>query len=328
MERFKMEGKNIAVVFPGQGSQRTGMGMDFFDNVLCSRETYEEATKILGWDVADMCFSGDERLDLTEYAQPCILTTEIAMLRGLQSLYGFDPIYFGGHSLGEYSALVAAGVLPLAEVLRITQMRGHLMQKASPVGEGAMAAVISDGLDMVRLGDAIKDLPMDIANVNSTRQVVISGQSTAMTEVEERLKGMADQTDSFRFVPLNVSVPFHSRFMETIKDSFTETLATLSKKLKPANALRVTSNFSGLFHTDSRNEIIDRLVSQISGTVQWEKNMHALAARADLIYEVGPGRPLREFFKTIGVTCSSITTLESARRMFEPAGKVKVPVAV
>ena len=304
------------------------MGMDFFDNVLCSRETYEEATKILGWDVADMCFSGDERLDLTEYAQPCILTTEIAMLRGLQSLYGFDPIYFGGHSLGEYSALVAAGVLPLAEVLRITQMRGHLMQKASPVGEGAMAAVISDGLDMVRLGDAIKDLPMDIANVNSTRQVVISGQSTAMTEVEQRLKGMADQTDSFRFVPLNVSVPFHSRFMETIKGSFKDTLAALSKKLKPANALRVTSNFSGLFHTDSRNEIIDRLVSQISGTVQWEKNMHALAARADLIYEVGPGRPLREFFKTIGVTCSSITTLESARRMFEPAGKVKVPVAV
>lgn len=322
-----MEGKDIAVVFPGQGSQRAGMGRDFFDNVSKSRDTFEEATKILGWDVADMCFSGDDRLNLTEYAQPCIVTTEIAMLRGLQALYGFNPIYFGGHSLGEYSALVAAGAMPLEEALRITQTRGQLMQKASPVGEGAMAAVISDTLDLESLDDAIKDLPMDIANVNSTRQVVLSGKSSAMTEVEGRLKGIAKEADSFRFVPLNVSAPFHSRFMETIKDSFKDTLATLSRKLTPANARRVTSNFSGLFHSDSKSEIIDRLVSQLSGTVQWKKNMHTLAAHADLIYEVGPGRPLRDFFKTIGVTCSSITTLQSAQRLFEPAGRVKVSVA-
>ncbi len=321
-----MEGKNIAVVFPGQGSQRAGMGRDFFDNVSISRETFEEAKKILGWDVADMCFSGDERLNLTEFAQPCIVTTEIAMLRGLQALYGFNPIYFGGHSLGEYSALIAAGAMPLEEALRITQMRGQLMQKAAPLGEGAMAAVISDDLDLEKLDNIMKDLPMDIANINSTRQIVISGQSSAMTEVEERLKGMAKDAASLRFVPLNVSAPFHSRFMETIKDSFTEKLAALSKKLNPSNARRVTSNFSGLFHSDSKSEIIDRLVSQLSGTVQWKKNMHALAAHADLIYEVGPGRPLRDFFKTIGVTCSSITTLQSARRLFEPA-TVKVSVA-
>ncbi|MBN2568539.1 MAG: ACP S-malonyltransferase [Deltaproteobacteria bacterium] len=322
-----MEGKSIAVVFPGQGSQRAGMGRDFFDNVPASREVFEEATKILGWDIADICFSGNEKLNLTEYAQPCIVTTEIAMLRGLQSLYGFNPIYFGGHSLGEYSALVAAGAMPLEEALRITQMRGQLMQKASPVGEGAMAAVISDDLDLEKLDALIKDLPMDIANVNSTRQVVISGQSAALTAVEERLKAINGETDSLRFVPLNVSAPFHSRFMETIKDSFKETLAALSKKLNPANARMVTSNFSGLFHSESKSEIIDRLVSQLSGTVQWKKNMHVLAAHADTIYEVGPGRPLRDFFKTIGVTCSSITTLQSARRLFDPVGKTKVSVA-
>jgi [acyl-carrier-protein] S-malonyltransferase/trans-AT polyketide synthase/acyltransferase/oxidoreductase domain-containing protein len=319
-----MEGKSIAVVFPGQGSQRAGMGKDFFDNISVSRETFEDATRILGWDVAEMCFSGDGKLNLTEYAQPCIVTTEIAMLRGLQSLYGFNPLYFGGHSLGEYSALVAAGAMPLEEALRITQIRGQLMQKASPVGHGAMAAVISDTLDLEKLDGAIKDLPMDIANINSTRQVVLSGQSTAMPEIEKRLKEMVKESDAFRFVPLNVSAPFHSRFMETIKGSFKDTLAKLSEKLVPANARRVTSNFSGIFHTDSKREILDRLVSQLSGTVQWKKNMHVLAARADLIYEVGPGRPLRDFFKTIGVTCSSITTLQSARRLFEPPAPVGI----
>jgi len=322
-----MEGKNIAVVFPGQGSQKAGMGRDFFDTVPVSRETFEEATQILGWDVADMCFSGDERLNLTEYAQPCIVTTEIAMLRGLQALYGFDPSYFGGHSLGEYSALVAAGAMPLAEALRITQTRGQLMQQASPVGEGAMAAVISDGLDLEKLAGVLSDLPMDIANVNSTRQVVISGQSSALTEVEERLMKMAADADALRFVPLNVSAPFHSRFMENIKGSFKDALSTLTKKLNPVPARRVTSNVSGLFHSESTNEIIDRLVAQLSGTVQWKKNMHALAAHADVIYEVGPGRPLRDFFKTIGVTCSSITNLRSAQRLFGPVGERKVVAA-
>src|SRR5664280_437868 len=142
-----VEDKCIAVVFPGQGSQRPGMGKDFYDQISVSRETYQEASDALGWDVAAMCFGEDERINLTQYTQPCILTTEIAMYRGLVERYGFAPQYFGGHSLGEFTAFEAAGVMPLAQLLKIVHTRGKLMQQAVPVGVGGMAAIISEGLD-------------------------------------------------------------------------------------------------------------------------------------------------------------------------------------
>ena len=116
-----MKDKLIAVVFPGQGSQRPGMGKDFYEQMPVCRQTFEEAGNALGWDVAAMCFGEDERLHLTEFTQPCIVTTEICMLRGLAERYGFAPDYFGGHSLGEFTALVAAGVLPLADTVKIVQ---------------------------------------------------------------------------------------------------------------------------------------------------------------------------------------------------------------
>ncbi len=311
--------RKIGVVFPGQGSQRSGMGKDFYDNIPVSRETYHEASEILGWDVAAMCFGEDERLDLTEYAQPCILATEIAMLRGLRSLYGFIPEYFGGHSLGEYTALVAADVLPFPDALKIVRDRGCLMQKAAPVGTGGMAAVIADDLDLGAVQGALNGLPMDIANDNSVSQVVISGMSSAMPETEKRLRESMSDSQSFRFIPLNVSAPFHSRFMSAARETFGDILSDIEAKLKPANAKKVTSNFTGLFHSDSRSDIINRMVSQLSNTVQWRKNMEVLAASATSIFEIGPGRPLRGFFKTLNLTCQSITTFSSAQRTLEKA---------
>ncbi len=307
----------IAVVFPGQGSQRPGMGKDFYDAVPISRDTYHEASDALGWDVSSLCFEEDKRLDLTEYAQPCILATEIAMLRGLGILYGFEPEYFGGHSLGEYAALVAAGVLPFSEALTAVQTRGRLMQEATPVGLGGMAAVIADRLDVSAVLRALDDLPIDLANDNSADQVVVSGDSKAMPEAEKRIKNSVGNNPSFRFVPLNVSAPFHSRYMEPIEEGFRDVLRGIDGQVQPANARRVTSNVTGLFHSENRAEIVDRLVTQLSNTVRWRKNMETLAATADFTLEIGPGRPLRGFFKTMGVECQSVTTLSGARKVFE-----------
>ncbi|MFA4915991.1 MAG: ACP S-malonyltransferase [Syntrophales bacterium] len=310
--------KNIAVVFPGQGSQRPGMGQDFFNSIQISRQTYQEASDALGWDVAAMCFGEDERLNLTEYTQPCILATEVAMLRGLHALYGFSPAFWGGHSLGEFTALVCADVLPLSEALQIVHIRGRLMQEAMPVGLGGMSAVISEDLDAKLILRTLVDLPLDVANVNSADQVVISGSLEMMPEAETRLREALDgERRPFRFVPLNVSAPFHSRFMRPIEGPFEEAMRTYGKGLNPKGGKQVTSNYKGGFHSGHSEDILKSMVSQLTNTVQWKENMQALALCADAIYEVGPGRPLGAFFRTINVTCSSVTNLSAAKRLFQ-----------
>ena len=311
------DNKHIAVVFPGQGSQRPGMGKDFYEQIPVCRATFEEAADVLGWDVPAMCFGEDEKLNLTEFTQPCIVTTEICMLRGLTERYGFAPDYFGGHSLGEFTALVAAGVLPLADTVKIVQTRGKLMQEAVPVGVGGMAAVISEDIDIEMLMKTMDGLAAGVANINSANQVVISGELPAIDETEKRLTENFPAEKTFRFIRLNVSAPFHSRLMKTIEGRFADTLEKFGNNLNAQNAFKVTSNFTGSFHTNDGSEVKKNLVNQISNTVNWRKNMQALAEKAEEIYEVGPGRPLRDFFKTIGVTCQSITGLNAADKIFK-----------
>jgi [acyl-carrier-protein] S-malonyltransferase len=311
------DSKNIAVVFPGQGSQRPGMGKEFYEQIPVCRRTFEEAADALGWDVSAMCFGEDEKLNLTEFTQPCIVTTEISMLRGLAERYGFAPDYYGGHSLGEFTALVAAGVMPLAETVKIVQTRGRLMQEAVPVGVGGMAAVISEDIDMEMLTKIMDGLAAGVANVNSANQVVISGELPAIDEAEKRFTQKFPPEKTFRFIRLNVSAPFHSRLMKTIENRFADTLEKFGSNFNAQNASKVTSNFTGIFHPNDVAEVKRNLVNQISNTVNWRKNMQALADKAEGLYEVGPGRPLRDFFKTIGVACQSITGLNAADKIFK-----------
>jgi len=308
--------RKIAVVFPGQGSQRPGMGKDFYDQIPVCKETYEEASDALGWDVAALCFGEDESLNHTEYTQPCMVTTEVAMMRGLKSLYDFSPHYFGGHSLGEFAALVAAEVLPLSDAVRIVHARGRLMQEAAPAGGGAMTAVMGENLDVQVIMKALTGLPIDVASVNSAKQVVISGEAQYMSEAVSRLTDVLAKDRPVKFVQLNVSAPFHSRFMSPIRESFAETLRQFEAGMAAEKATGVTSNYTGAFHADDKAEIICNLVSQLSSTVKWMDNMSELSSQAEKIYEVGPGRPLRAFFQTMDIECSSVTALSVAERLF------------
>ena len=310
------EMKGTAAVFPGQGSQRQGMGKDFYDQIPVCRQTYEEAADALGLDIAAICFDEDDRLNLTEYTQPCILTTEVAMLRGLKEKFGFQADYFGGHSLGEFTALVAAGVMPFADTVQIVRTRGKLMQDAVPVGIGFMAAVVSEGIDIQALKNVLADLPVDVANINSANQLVISGEAAVLTEAENRCRGLFPAPKKHRFIKLNVSAPFHSRFMKKIEEPFAETLKKFSPSFNVGNADHVVSNYRGSFHAASVEAVISNLVRQLSNAVLWRDNMGALANCADRIYEIGPGRPLQDFFRTVGVACESISGLAAAEKIF------------
>lgn len=296
-----------ALVFPGQGSQRAGMARDFHDQFSAARDVFAEASAAVGLDLAALCFGEDERLNLTEYTQPCILTAEIAMLRVLRSEFGIDGRTFAGHSLGEYTALVAAGVVDLAEAVRLVRRRGALMQEAVPPGVGAMLAVIGEGLDLERLRARLDGLEVDAANHNSPSQIVVSGRAGDVEKARERL-----ESDGRRCVPLNVSAPFHSRFMRGVEEKFAPTLS--ETVLRPENAPQVASNYLGTFHPVDATGIRENLVRQISGTVRWVDNMRELAARAERIIEVGPGRPLSGFFREIGVSTVSIMNLKGAEK--------------
>jgi len=312
-----IEREEVGVVFPGQGSQIPGMGKDFFDRLPICRQTYEEASDALGWDIAAMCFGEDERLNLTQYTQPCIVTTEVAMMRGLKELFGFESHYFGGHSLGEYAALVVAGVWSLKDIVVIVHERGRLMQEAVPVGKGSMMAVIGEKLDASILLETLQSLPVDVANVNSLKQIVVSGDAEFMAEAESRLSEKFGKDQAMRFVTLNVSAPFHSRFMSSIEEPFKAFLQQFTAAVVSGNASKVTSNYTGGFHETKTDVIIYNLVQQLSHAVQWVGNMKALSSCTGKIYEVGPGRPLRAFFQSLDMECTSITTLSAAERLFE-----------
>lgn len=313
--------RTTAVVFPGQGSQRKGMGLDFHDQFEESRHIFEIASEALSMDIVSICREGDSKLNLTAYTQPCILTAEIAMYEALRARFDFHADYFGGHSLGEYSALVASGVIPFEIAVRLTHIRGKLMQWSVPAGAGSMAAVIR--VDAELPYDDIQELAtqqnVDVANDNSPYQIVISGARAQVSNLCQKLLHRFGES-TLRIVPLEISAPFHSRHMIEIESIFERVLESKSGDFVMTHADRVTSNFTGGFHFCSFPELRDALARQISGRVRWRENMAALREKADTIFELGPNRPLSGFFRSVGASVQSIIDLRTARRALQPRG--------
>jgi len=290
------------------------MAREFHEDSPAARAVFAEVGDALGLDMAALCFEPDPRLDLTEFTQPAILTAEIAILRALHQRCGLTGDLFAGHSLGEYTALVAAGVIPLAEGARLVRERGRRMQAAVPPGVGAMVAFLHPDLSLDGVGSALEGLEVDVANHNTHNQIVISGRSGDVDVASAR---MSEAVDGLRVIRLNVSAPFHSRLMATIEPGFRQRLVASAPTWRPELADRVLSNVSGGLHAPRADALIDALTRQISSPVRWVANMETIAAAEPArILEIGPARTLRGFFRRVRISATSITNRVTARRAF------------
>jgi [acyl-carrier-protein] S-malonyltransferase/trans-AT polyketide synthase/acyltransferase/oxidoreductase domain-containing protein len=290
------------------------MARDFYTEFVGCRRVFEQASDAIGVDLAALCFEFDPRLDLTEFTQPALLTAELAVLHALKHEFGLNPRYFGGHSLGEYTALCAAGVLSLPEAVRIVRQRGALMQAAVASGRGSMIAVIAPGIGARALLEDVAQMGVDLANRNATDQVVLSGPNDAIARAAAKL-GEHFHGSEYRIVPLQVSAPFHSRMMNVIEPRLREVLEDVASTFDVGRAEVVTSNHTGDFHVAEDTALLQALSMQACTTVEWIANMRALARVSSRMYEVGPGRTLRAFFRsTLDISVSSLGTLRDARK--------------
>ncbi len=285
-----------AFLFPGQGSQSVGMGRDMAEAFPIARQTFEEANDALGFDLASLCFNGpEEQLRLTEFTQPAIFTVSVAALRVLAEA-GATADYFAGHSLGEYSANVAAGVIEFAAAAQTVRRRGQLMQQAVPAGEGAMAAVLGMSSDSVVAvcQDATREAgaPVEPANMNSPEQTVISGATAAV----ERAIALAKERGARRAVLLQVSAPFHCSLMQPAQDA----LAPVLQSIAFASArVPVVVNVDAALVSEG-GALRDALVRQVTGTVRWTESMQLLIAEGTTTFvEVGPGKVLSGLLRQI-----------------------------
>ncbi len=309
----------LAFLFPGQGSQAAGMGKELALNHEVARRTFDEADEALGYPLSQLCFEGpDEKLRLTEITQPAILTVSVAAARVLAEA-GIVPSFVAGHSLGEYSAHVAAGTLNFADAVRTVRNRGKYMQEAVPVGAGAMAAILALGIDPIRAtcAEAIVEHPgqvCDPANINSPGQVVISGSKEAV----ECAAALCKRKGAKRAVMLPVSAPFHCSLMQPAQDRLAADLHALTF-LTPQ--IPVMSNVEAAPVTDAA-ESRDTLIRQVTGAVQWESSMRALIAQgATQFLEAGPGSVLTGLLRQIDKSqpCLNVeneATLQKAKAYF------------
>jgi [acyl-carrier-protein] S-malonyltransferase len=308
----------IAFLFPGQGSQAVEMGRDLADKYAVARQTFNEADEALGYKLSQLCFEGpEERLRLTEITQPAILTTSVAAWRVLQEK-GVKPSFVAGHSLGEYSAHVAAGTLSFAEAVRTVRNRGKYMQEAVPVGVGAMAAILGMELEKVNAvcADAAQGEVCDPANINSAEQIVISGNTAAV----ERAAKLASERGAKRAVMLPVSAPFHCSLMKPAQDRLAADLATLTFQ-NPAIA--VACNVDATLVKDAPASL-HALVRQVTGSVKWAQSIHLLIAQGvERFVEVGPGKVLCGLMRQIDRSkgCSNVGEETSLQKTLEQLAK-------
>jgi [acyl-carrier-protein] S-malonyltransferase len=306
----------VAFLFPGQASQYSGMGKEFSENFASARAVFQEADEALRFPVSRMCFEGtEEELKQTANTQPCILAVSVAVFRGL-SEHGFAPEFVAGHSLGEYSALVAAGSLSFADAIRLVRMRGAFMQEAVPAGEGAMAAIL--GLAPAQVSEICKRAAdgqvCSTANLNSPEQTVISGNAAAVKRAVE----LASQNGAKRAVVLPVSAPFHCALMQPAQ-------ARMEPELRKTNfadlRVPVVTNVDAEA-TSSGTEARDALIRQITSPVRWEDSIRELIEQGVTAFvEVGPGRVLSGLLRQIDRSVHSfnvedLASLQSAQMKF------------
>ena len=278
---------SITFLFPGQGSQAIGMSKDLAEQYPIARQTFEEADDALGHKLSQLCFEGPEdELRLTEVTQPAILTASVAAWRVVNE-NGLKPRFVAGHSLGEYSAHVAAGTLSFTDAVRTVRNRGKYMQEAVPIGIGAMAAILGMEFDKVAAvcRDAAGGEVCEPANINSQEQIVISGHTAAV----ERATKLADERGAKRAKILQVSAPFHCSLMKPAQDRLAADLASITFS-KPA--VGVVCNVDAELLEDA-DRSRDALIRQVTGSVKWEQSMRLLIAQGvDTFVELGPGKVL------------------------------------
>jgi [acyl-carrier-protein] S-malonyltransferase len=304
-----------AFIFPGQGSQAVGMGKDLNDNFPSARTVFEEADDALGFPLSDMCFSGSEEdLALTANTQPAILTTSVAAFRAMESEGFAKPDFVAGHSLGEYSALVAAGVLDFADAVRTVRNRGTYMQEAVPVSVGAMAAIL--GADLATIEQACSDAAggkvCSPANINSASQVVIAGDADAVERACELLKTRGAK----RAIKLNVSAPFHCALMMPAQERLAVDLQGLSYG---KFAAPVVHNVDAEVNSDE-TRVGDALTRQVSSPVKWLQSVERLTAEGvDTVVEVGAGKILSGLVRQINrdVRCLNVENSESLKNTLD-----------
>ena len=304
--------KPTAFLFPGQGSQWVGMGKELFDNFSLVKRLFEEADDALCFSISKLCFQGpEEALKLTENTQPAILTTSVACLRVLEAEKGVIPQLAAGHSLGEYSALVASGAFAFGDAVGIVRLRGRFMQEAVPVGEGAMAAILGmEREEVERLcEEAAGEEVLTPANYNSPGQIVISGHTKAVQRAIEKVKQKGKKA-----VLLPVSAPFHSPLMKESGDR-------LGKELEPIPVgdmkIPVVTNVEAEINA-VKEKVKPLLISQVSSPVLWEDSMKRMVrAGIEQMIEIGPGRVLSGLMKRIDskIETGNIENIETLKKI-------------
>ena len=287
----------IAFVFPGQGSQSAGMGKALHDSFESVRAAFTEADAVLGFSLSQLCFQGpDEQLKLTENTQPAILAVSTAAFRVLSDA-GARPDFVAGHSLGEYSALVAANSLSLADALRVVRKRGTYMQESVPVGQGAMAAILGMTADQVEAlcREAAQGEVLSPANLNTPSQIVIAGTEAAVGRALE----LAKSRGARKAVPLPVSAPFHCALMQPAQERLAKDLGQISFRNPECPLI----NNADVAEIRSSEAIADSLTRQVCSPVRWTESIQKLiSAGVQLFVEVGPGKVLCGLIRQIDRT--------------------------